>query len=485
MPTYIPLFKKLIPSAMLAAGLLLTPVVSHAALSNLPDFTRLVETQGRAVVNISARQTARTPAPRTGNGVVPDELLNDPLFSEFFRRFAPQQQAPQQQTPPQRSLGSGFVLSSDGYIMTNAHVVGKADDITVSTPDKREFKAKLVGADTRTDVALLKIEGANLPAVTVGNPALLKAGEWVVAIGAPFGFDNSVTAGIVSAKGRQLPGDAYVPFIQTDVAVNPGNSGGPLFNLDGQVVGINSQIYSRSGGFMGISFAIPIDVAMQVAEQLKTKGRVSRAMIGVSVQEVSRDLATSFGLPRPAGALVSAVEPNGAADRAGLKAGDIILKVGGHAVETAGDLARLIGGARVGEPLPLDIWRNKAPRTLTAHPTEVKDPGQAAARTPNAGAPATPLVLKRLGLLLAPINPAQLQRAGLRFGLAVQRVEGNAARAGVQPGDVLIGLGNETLASAEVLVERVSTARTGETLALKMLRGNVVLFVPVLVGEGN
>ena len=236
---------------------------------------------------------------------------------------------------------------------------------------------------------------------------------------------------------------------------------------------------------MGISSAIPIDVAMQVAEQLKTKGRVSRAMIGVSVQEVSRDLATSFGLSRPAGALVSAVEPNGAADRAGLKAGDIILKVGGHAVETAGDLARLIGGARVGEPLPLDIWRNKAPRTLTAHPTEVKDPGQAAARTPNAGAPATPLVLKRLGLLLAPINPAQLQRAGLRFGLAVQRVEGNAARAGVQPGDVLIGLGNETLASAEVLVERVSTARTGETLALKMLRGNVVLFVPVLVGEGN
>ena len=482
MPTHFPLFKKLIPSAMLAAGLLLTPVVSHAALSNLPDFTRLVETQGRAVVNISARQTARTPAPRTGNGMVPDELLNDPLFSEFFRRFAPQQQAPQQQTPPQRSLGSGFVLSSDGYIMTNAHVVGKADDITVSTPDKREFKAKLVGADTRTDVALLKIEGANLPAVTVGNPALLKAGEWVVAIGAPFGFDNSVTAGIVSAKGRQLPGDAYVPFIQTDVAVNPGNSGGPLFNLDGQVVGINSQIYSRSGGFMGISFAIPIDVATNVAEQLKKYGRVRRAQLGVIIQEVSYDLAKSFKMDKPSGALVVRVLPNGPAANAKLQVRDIVLKVNGEAIQRSSDLPVMIGAMQPGTKIELTVWRDGKEVVLPVELTELT--GESAIPTPEASSggnadTSTRINVPEVGLMLTPLSAAEAAQREVNGGLVVLDAQGLAAASGLRRGDVIISAGPNPITDEKTFKQALSEATTAAPLFV--MRGQDTFFLPLRI----
>jgi serine protease Do len=315
----------------------------------LPDFTELVERQGAAVVNISTTQTVRS----NQRGAQPfpfDE--NDPMY-EFFRRFIPRQPGMPglPGTPRQfesRSLGSGFVVSADGYILTNAHVVDSADEILVRLTDKREFKARVIGADKRTDVALIKIDATALPTVRLGDPGLLKVGEWVVAIGSPFGFDNSVTAGIVSAKGRSLPQENYVPFIQTDVAVNPGNSGGPLFNMRGEVVGINSQIYSRSGGFMGISFAIPIDVAMDVQAQLRASGKVSRGRIGVVIQEVTKELAESFGLSQAQGAAVNAVEKGGPAEKAGIEPGDVILKFDGKPIASSGDLPRIVGSSKPG-----------------------------------------------------------------------------------------------------------------------------------------
>ncbi|MGE5139913.1 MAG: Do family serine endopeptidase, partial [Rudaea sp.] len=297
----------------------------------LPDFTRLVEEQGPAVVNISTKQAVKRGALPQIPGIGDEEL------QEFFRRFMPKQPIPEPRSQS-RSLGSGFIISPDGYILTNAHVIEGADEIDVRFTDKREMQAKVIGADRRTDVALIKVEARGLPVVKFGDPSRLKVGEWVVAIGSPFGFDNTVTAGIVSAKGRSLPDESLVPFIQTDVAINPGNSGGPLFNMRGEVVGINSQIYSRTGGFMGLSFAIPIDVALDVQGQLREHGRVSRGRIGVVIQEVTRDLATSFGLDRPRGALVNTVEEGSPAARAGIQPSDIILSFGGKAVESSIDL---------------------------------------------------------------------------------------------------------------------------------------------------
>src|SRR5712692_7262995 len=329
---------------MRALAALWLAVFCLAAQAQLPDFTRLVEDQGNAVVNISTTQAVRrTAALPQVPGMEDEEVL------EFFRRFIPRQPGPGQPgpgpapRPESRSLGSGFIISQDGYVLTNAHVVESADEITVKFTDKREFKAKVIGADKRTDIALIKIDATGLPAVRFGDPTKLKVGEWVVAIGSPFGFENTVTAGIVSAKGRSLPQENFVPFIQTDVAINPGNSGGPLFNMRGEVVGINSQIYSRTGGFMGLSFAIPIDVALDVQRQLKEKGRVSRGRFGVVIQEVTRDLATSFGLDRARGALVNSVEEGSAADKAGVEATDIILSFDGKAVESSSDLPRIVG----------------------------------------------------------------------------------------------------------------------------------------------
>jgi serine protease Do len=329
---------------------------------DLPDFTRLVEEQGAAVVNISTTQAVR----RT-QALPQVPGLEDEEIQEFFRRFIPRPgpgQGPQAPSPrsESRSLGSGFIISADGYVLTNAHVVEGADEINVKLPDKREFKAKVIGADKRSDIALIKIDAAGLPAVRFGDPGKLKVGEWVVAIGAPFGFENSVTAGIVSAKGRSLPQENFVPFIQTDVAINPGNSGGPLFNLRGEVVGINSQIYSRTGGFMGLSFAIPADVALDVQKQLKDKGRVSRGRIGVVIQEVTRDLATSFGLDRARGALVNSVEKGSPAEKAGVEATDIIVSFDGKAVESSSDLPRIVGGTRPASQVPLEVWHKGATR---------------------------------------------------------------------------------------------------------------------------
>src|SRR5207245_2723506 len=342
---------------LVALWLAATCMTVLAQTQVLPDFTRLVEEQGSAVVNISTTQAVRrTSALPQIPGMEDDEI------QEFFRRFIPRQQpgVPGPGPGPRsesRSLGSGFILSADGYIMTNAHVLEGADEINVRFTDKREFKAKVVGADRRTDRALIKIDATGLPAVRMGDPNRLKVGEWVVAIGSPFGFDSTVTAGIVSAKGRSLPQENFVPFIQTDVAINPGNSGGPLFNMRGEVVGINSQIYSRTGGFMGLSFAIPIDVAMEVQSQLRQFGRVSRGRIGVVIQEVSKELAESFGLSRPSGALVNSVEKGGPAEKAGVETGDIILKFDGKSVSTSSELPRIVGSTKPGNKVALEVWR--------------------------------------------------------------------------------------------------------------------------------
>jgi len=332
---------------------LFVPLTGLAQVQGLPDFTELVEKQGPAVVNVSTTSAARS-GPQSP---VPED---DPFY-DFFRRFGP----PQPRDYEARSLGSGFIISADGYILTNAHVVEAAEDINVKLNDKREFKAKIIGSDKRTDVAVIKIEASGLPAVKIGDPERLKVGEWVLAIGSPFGFESTVTAGIVSAKGRSLPQENYVPFIQTDVAINPGNSGGPLFNLKGEVVGMNSQIYSRTGGFMGLSFAIPIDVAMDITHQLRTTGRVSRGRIGVVIQEVTKELAESFGLPKAAGALVNSVEKGGPADKAGLEPSDVILKFDGKTVNSTSDLPRIVAQTRPGSKATMQIWRKGAARDVT------------------------------------------------------------------------------------------------------------------------
>src|SRR4249919_2658463 len=324
--------------------LLWLPPALHAQGRELPDFTDLAEKQGPTVVNISTTQTRE----RRASPQVPNLEEDDPLY-DFFRRFVPRPPGPGGQGPrdfESRSLGSGFIISADGYVLTNAHVVDAADEITVSLTDKREFKARVIGADKRTDLALIKIDAAGLPAVRMGDPNRLKVGEWVVAIGSPFCFASTVTAGIVSAKGRSLPQENFVPFIQTDVAINPGNSGGPLFNMRGEVIGVNSQIYSRTGGFMGLSFAIPIDVANDIAQQLRTSGKVTRGRIGVVIQPVTKELADGFGLARPQGALVNSVEKGGPAEKAGIEAGDVILRFDGKPIATSEDLPRIVGGTR-------------------------------------------------------------------------------------------------------------------------------------------
>src|SRR5947209_4654479 len=351
---------------MKAVAALWLAAFSLAVQAQLPDFTRLVEEQGNAVVNISTTQAVRRSA------AVPQVPgMEDEDVLEFFRRFIPRQppgQGPQGPgpgpRPESRSLGSGFIISQDGYVLTNAHVVEGADEINVKLNDKREFKAKVIGSDKRTDIALIKIDATGLPAVKFGDPNKLKVGEWVIAIGSPFGFENSVTAGIVSAKGRSLPQENFVPFIQTDVAVNPGNSGGPLFNLRGEVVGINSAIYSRTGGFMGLSFAIPIDVANEVVQQLKSGGRVIRGRIGVVIQPVTRELADGFGLPKAQGALVNSVEKGGPAEKAGVEPGDVILRFDGKVVGSSEDLPRMVGATKPGSRVPMRIWRNKAARDV-------------------------------------------------------------------------------------------------------------------------
>jgi len=447
---------------------------------DLPDFVKLVDDQGGAVVNISTTQAVRRP---TNLPQIPG--MEDEEVQEFFRRFIPRQQPGPQQgpRPESRSLGSGFIIASDGYILTNAHVVEGADEITVKLTDKREYKAKVIGTDKRTDVALIKIENnGTLPAVKFGDPTRLRVGEWVVAIGSPFGFENTVTAGIVSAKGRSLPQENFVPFIQTDVAINPGNSGGPLFNMRGEVVGMNSQIYSRTGGFMGLSFAIPIDVALDIQKQLREKGRVSRGRIGVVIQEVSKDLATSFGLDRPRGALVNSVEKGSPADKAGVEATDIILKFDGKIVDSSSDLPRIVGATRPGAKSDLEVWRKGATRTLSLTVGELQEARAAASETtPRAQKPAE-LAANRLGIVVSELTAKQKQELKVANGLVVTEVKPEA-RADVRRGDVLLMLvhkGQHTeLKSTEQLNRLLAGLDRRAVITLQVRRGDAMAFVTV------
>ena len=449
--------------SLILAFCLLLPLQSTA---QLPDFTELVEKQGAAVVNISTTQSARNAAAPQ----MPQLDENDPFY-EFFRRFIPNPGPREFQT---QSLGSGFIISNDGYILTNAHVVDSAEDVTVRLTDKREFKAKVIGADRRTDVALIKIDAVGLPTVRFGDPDKLKVGEWVVAIGSPFGFDNTVTAGIVSAKGRSLPQENFVPFIQTDVAVNPGNSGGPLFNMRGEVVGINSQIYSRTGGFMGLSFAIPIDVANGIAQQLRTTGKVTRGRIGVVIQPVTKELADGFGLSKPQGALVNSVEKGGPADKAGIEAGDVILTFDGKPVSASEDLPRVVGGTKPGSKVAVRVWRNKAARDLQVTVAELADDRRQQAR---GGKPQPPAAVQ-YGLGLVELTDAQRKELKIEGGVFVDNVQGAAARAGIRRGDVILAVNNQDVKSAEQFRQLMGSFDKGRIVALLVRRGGNSLYIP-------
>ncbi len=448
------------------------PVV-RANSAGLPDFTELVEREGPAVVNISTTQTVRNQGTFSPFPNLPDD---DP-FSEFFKRFMP----PQQGTPREyqaHSLGSGFIISPDGYILTNAHVVDAAEEVLVKLTDKRELKAKVIGADKRTDIALLKIDAKNLPVVNLGDPAKLRVGEWVAAIGSPYGFENSVTAGIVSAKGRSLPGDNFVSFIQTDVAVNPGNSGGPLFNLRGEVVGVNSQIYSRTGGYMGLSFAIPIDVAMDIVNQLKGTGKVSRGRLGVQIQELNSDLANSFGLSEAKGALVSSVEKGSPADKAGMQPGDVIIKFDGKDVPGATELPRMVGAIKPGSNVRIQVLRNRATKDLNVTLAEWNDDQVATKSKPSQEDKAD-----KLGLTLSELSSEDKRRLEIDSGLLVRQVSGAAERAGVQAGDVVLALGGEKVTSLAQFSKLLAQQPKDKNVALLIRRGERILFVPIKPGK--
>ena len=461
--------------AVTAIVLTLCAAFAVAQGRELPDFTRLVEEQSAAVVNISTTQAARRAAVPQIPNMEDDEVL------EFFRRFIPRQQPGPGPRPESRSLGSGFIISADGYILTNAHVIDSADEITVKLTDKREFKAKVIGADKRTDVALIKIEAAALPAVRLGDPTKLRVGEWVVAIGSPFGFESTVTAGIVSAKGRSLPQENFVPFIQTDVAINPGNSGGPLFNMRGEVVGVNSQIYSRTGGFMGLSFAIPIDVALDIQKQLRDKGRVSRGRIGVVIQEVNKDLALSFGLDRARGALVNSVEKGSPADKAGIEATDIITRFDGKAVESSSDLPRIVGATRPGASAQVEVWRKGAARTLSLTVGELQEERVAARDAPRERKPAE-LAANRLGIVVSELSAEQKKDLRLGQGLVVVDVRPDA-RADVRRGDVILKMvhnGQHTeLKTSEQFNRLLAGLDKNAVITLQVRRGENTAFVTV------
>ena len=434
----------------------------------LPDFTQLVEQEGAAVVNIQASRDAGARNPADSAGMDQSQFPDNDPFYEFFKRLVPNMPSEPQDAEENFNFGSGFIISPDGYILTNTHVLAGMNNIKVLLNDKREYSAKLVGSDAQSDVALLKIDAQDLPTVKVGNPKQLKVGEWVAAIGAPFGFDNSVTAGIVSAKGRSLPNENYTPFIQTDVAINPGNSGGPLFNLRGQVVGINSQIYSRSGGFMGISFAIPIDVAMNVAEQLKTTGKVQRGRLGVVIQEVSYDLAKSFGLEKASGALVSQVIAGGPAAKAGLQVGDIVQSVNGEEVKNSSDLPVMVGITAPGKEITLGIWRNGKSEnvkvTLDSMSSDTAANNPAGSTAPD-GSSAAGFQVPSLGLALQ-----QSQN-----GLVVMNSQGLAAQAGLRRGDVIVAVGQTSVSDEDSFNKAVAAA--GKNIPLLVKRGDNTLFL--------
>ncbi len=443
------------------------PAVTTATATgvrNLPDFTTLADQYGASVVNISVAKNNRKV------GVELPGLDRDSPFYDFFRRF--QGQAPEAQAPS-GGIGSGFIVGSNGIILTNAHVVANADEVTVKLTDRREFKAKVLGVDTQTDVAVLKIEATGLPAVKIGNPDNVRVGEWAIAIGSPFGFENTVTAGIVSAKARALPDGTFVPFLQTDVAVNPGNSGGPLFNMNGEVIGINSQIYSGTGGYQGLSFAIPIDVAVNVKDQLVQSGKVSRGRLGVTIQDVNQALAASFGLKNPVGALVSSVEAGSPAEKAGIQPGDVVLKADDREIKRTLDLSGHIANLKPGTTARLEIWRKGAARNITVTAGEMK-----AAKTAAVASPADDE--NRLGVAVRELNADELKQVHLPSGLLVEDVSGPAARAGIRPGDVVLAANGMPVKGVDDL--RAQVSKSGKSVALLVQRDEARIFIPVTLG---
>lgn len=457
-------------------------VGASISIAGLPDFADLVERTGSAVVNIRTTEKLKIGRGMPGEG--------DEEMQEFFRRFfgvpVPRQQQPgpaprgRKPAPPQseedvqRGVGSGFIISADGYVLTNAHVVDGADDVYVKMTDKREFKAKVIGVDKRTDVALLKIDGGNnLPRLTLGDPDKIKVGEWVIAIGSPFDLDNTVTAGIISAKARDT-GD-YLPLIQTDVAVNPGNSGGPLINMRGEVIGINSQIYSRSGGYMGISFAVPIHEAMRVVDQLKASGKVTRGRIGVQIGDVTKDVAESLGLPKAQGAQVQRVEVGSAAEKGGVEVGDIILKYNGSLIEKSSDLPRLVGSTKPGTRSVLTVWRKGANRDLSLTVTEM-EPDKVAKVDKNSK---QELVPNALGLVVSDLTDAQKKEMSVDGGVVVDGVEGAAARAGLRAEDVILRLNNSDVKDAKQFNALVAKLDVKKLAVLLVRRGDSSQFVAI------
>ena len=444
----------------------------------LPDFSALVEQVGPAVVNISVTQKVGRSGATSGE----DAFAGDPFY-DFLRRFGvpvpgmPGNGGGRMPEQIQQGVGSGFIVSPDGYVLTNAHVVDGASEVTVKLTDKRDFKAKVVGVDKRTDVALLKIDAAGLPYVRTGDAERTKVGEWVIAMGSPFGFENTVTAGIISAKARRLPDENYVPFIQTDVAINPGNSGGPLFNLAGEVIGINSQIYSRSGGFMGISFAIPIDVAMKVKDQLQKYGKVSRGRLGVAIQGLDAELAQNFGLDKPVGALVASVENGSPAEKAGLAPGDVVLGVNGQKVDNSADLPRIIGEQKPGSVVRLSIWRDRKARDINV--TLGEQAGEKLAAMGGAERKSESASGK-LGLTGRALTAQEASRLGVPGGVVVEGLSGPAAKSGLQPGDVIIGVNNQPITGIEQFRKLLDAA--GNRFALLIQRGGSRIFLPVRIG---
>lgn len=432
----------------------------------LPSFSALVKREGATVVNVSSTQTVR-------GALAPPGIEPEDPFSDFFRRFAPPDSGAREFHV--RTLGSGFIISRDGYILTNAHVVQSAQDIIVYLTDKRQFKAKVIGVDVRTDIALLKVGATDLPVAVIGDPETLEVGDWVVAIGSPFGFTNSVTQGIVSAKGRALPDGGYVPFIQTDVPVNPGNSGGPLFNLKGEVVGMNSLIFSRTGGYMGLSFAIPIDLAMKVKDELLKHGRVRRGRLGVSAQDVDERLAEAFGLSKPAGALVSSVEAGGPAARAGIESGDIILKLDGKDIPNSSELSQSIAATEPGKPVKLEVWHRNAVKEFDI------TLGELAAEQAPRPARTKPTVPDRLGLSLRELTPGERRELHTQGSLLVEDAMGEAAASGIQPGDIILAVNNTRVNTLKEFRAALQKAR--KSIALLIERDGDSIFVPLRPAE--
>jgi len=452
-----------------------------ASAGNLPGFTELVKETRAAVVNISTTQKVKSGMPELPEGFEMPEFPEGSPFGELFRYFFEQEEGGDPGYHDAKSLGSGFIISGDGYVLTNHHVVKDADEIIVRLSDRRELKAEVVGVDARSDIALLHIDATGLPVVRIGESSKLEVGEWVLAIGSPFGFDHSATAGIVSAKGRSLPSENYVPFIQTDVAINPGNSGGPLFNQDGEVVGVNSQIYSRTGGYMGLSFAIPIEVAMDVADQLKTKGRVTRGWLGVLIQDVTLDLAESFGMKQPRGALVAKVLPDSPALAAGIRVGDVIVSFNGMDVINSSSLPPIVGGSAVGTKIPVEVIRDGRKQELRVQLGELPDEG-AVARVDK------PVVEQtdRLGISVADLDDEQRAELEVERGVLVQNViTGPASRAGIRKGDVILSVDNKPVQDQQQFAEVVKGLPAGKSVALLVQRDGSPTFLAVKVPDAD